>query len=393
MNCEIRTLKRSFLRVLLALATMIPAILAAQSSPAKNSEVESRLALYEAEFSASYETVVGRTFKEQVRQLDLRYLQALDRALENATQGGLLEDALAFRAEKMRIAETTGVPGTDREDEPASLKRLRGTYRIELKKLAAERDLSAVPLTKEYDGRLEAYQTLLTTEGKLDDALRVKAARAKLAGTAPGTIPAAATPFVADGVTGWVVVFDGTDLRNWKPRESLRNFRVADGVLSAMMVSEKADYLYFRGTDEIPEILRNFELKATVQADPEANSGFYFHLGGEYGERGIHPIDGLEISLANSAKPLRFPTGTIYHFTPKSPPTLDQSQWFEVHFKVLDRGISVLLNGQPYLDHLAAVAPGPGEHGILTEGGKLAIQANSKDGAYRFKSIAIRLLE
>jgi len=356
-------------------------------------EVDRRIALFEAELGVAYEQGVNKAFREKVRDLDLKYFQALDRALEAATKAARLEEALAIREEKIRFSEASGVPESSASD-PAALTQLRGTYHAQLTKLEAERDLAATPILAEHDAKLDAYQTLLTTEGKLDEALKVKQAR----GSAPArlSLPATAAPTAAPAggsEGGWHVVFGGDDLGPWKPRKSSRNFPVTDGILAAKKAADEPDYLFFKGTVAVPEILRNFELKATVKADPEANSGFYFHLDKGGAGQGAHPTSGLEVSLHSGTKPAKYPTGAIYGVTETKPASVNQAEWFELHFKVVDRVVTIFIDGKLYLEHLAPLASEPGAEGILEEGGRIAIQANSKDGGYYFQEISIKPLD
>jgi hypothetical protein len=352
--------------------------------------VDRQIELYEAELAVAYAEGVEKAFQAKVRDLDLKYFQAVDRALEAATRAAQLEEALAIREEKKRFEEQSGVPAGDAPGDPTALVQLRATYRTQIQKLEAERDLAAAPLFTAHDAKLEAYQTLLTTEGKLDDALKVKAARAEVAKRLAKA--AAGSPSGRTAEEGWQVIFDGGSLDLWKPQGSSRNFQIEEGILVVKRSTEEADFLFLKGNESVPETLRNFELKATVKADAEANSGFYFHINGRAVGRGGHPASGVEVSLHSGAKPTKFPTGSIYDVTPMEPSSLNQSDWFEIHFKVVDRVVTVLLNGQPYLEHLVPAAAGPDMKGIQVEGGRLAIQANSKDGAYHFQKISIKPL-
>lgn len=380
--------------LLLFVCTLLAPLDAPAQAPVA-AEVDRRLALIDAELAMAFEDGVNKAFNEHVRSLDVKYFRAIERVLESATKAGKLEDALAIREEKDRFSEASGVPERDAATDPAELTQLRATYRTQLGKLEADRRLAAAPLLAEHDAKLEAYQTLLTTEGKLDEALKVKNARenvtAKLSLSSATASPG--TPATASGESekGWNVVFDGNDLKLWKPRSSSRNFQITDRAFAARIVTDSPDYLFFKGSGDVPQILKNFELKATIKADPEANSGFYFHLDGDDIEK--HPASGIEVSLHKGAKPMKYPTGSIYNVTEMAPSSVNQAEWFELHFKVVDQNITVWINGEVYLEHVASLSSGPGTKGILSDGGKLAIQANSKDGAYYFQNISIKPLD
>lgn len=349
-------------------------------------EVDRQLAVLDAELAADYEETIGASYKARVQDLDLKFSLALKRALEAATQSGQLDEALAIREEKKKFDEESFVPASDAPGDPPALIQLRATYRTQLQKFSDERDLAAVPIRAAHDAKLETYQTQLTREGRLDDALKVKAVREKLATT---PVPAGATPSADEG---WQLIFDGRTLDLWKPEGSSRNFAVENGTMFAKRITEEPGYLYFKGSPTVPEILKNFEMRAKVRAEGDANSGIYFHLNGREKGRGGHPNSGVEVSLHSSNRPYKFPTGSLFDLTEVTPSTINQSEWFEIHFKVVDRVVNVWLNGQPFVEHLVPAASGADQKGIQSEGGKIAIQANSKEGGYYFEKIEIKPL-
>ena len=374
-------------------------------SQGDGSPVDSRIALFETEFLSEYEQLVERIFKANERELDLKYYQALDRVLDNAVKAARLEEAIAIREEKKRIDEATGVPAVDEPTDPAVLKQVRATYRIEHQKLEAERDLSTRPVVANHDSRLETYQTLLTTEGKLDDALKVKEARGNAAavlqnrGASKGASPSlpsttAPTPLgVADQGEGWHEIFNGIDLTSWKPHRTQRSFQIADGVLSARKESKDPDRLYFEGDVAVPELLKNFEMKMTIKADAESNSGIYFHTIGRTDDEKGNPETGLEISLMKGKGVIQYPTGSIHGQGPRRPSQVNQADWFDLRFRVEGQKVTVWINDKFYYEQVAPLAGSSKTRGIQPEGGRIAVQAMSTEGAFHFKSIAVKVLK
>lgn len=381
--------------ILLALVAFISPPASTQDSTA--TDVDRLIDQIESEFAARFDQSVNRPFNEKLVELDLNYFQALDRALDSAANAARLEEALALREEKERFTRETNVPESDETGILPPLAQLRNTYRAERQKLEAIRDQISAPLLAGHDAKLEAHQTLLTREGKLEEALKVKNARemaaAKVAAPSANDPSIASLKTTSEVTSAWHEIFDGADLKNWKPTESSRNFRLVDGILAARRETDEPDHLIFQGTDKVPAVLRNFELKATIKADPVANSGIYFHIDERITGRGGFPDDGIEVSLFNGPDPARYryPTGTLHSAATEAPAKIDQTQWFELHFKVQDRTVTVTLNGKPYLEHLAVIATKESPKGISEEGGRLAIQANSKEGAFYFQNIAVKV--
>ncbi len=395
----------SRLSQILSVCLLFPAIMPLHAQEG-GSLVGSRISLFEAEFLSEYEQGVERVFKANERELDLKYYQALDRILDQAVKTAKLDEAIAIREEKKRIDEATGVPTTDGPTDPAPLKQVRATYRIERQKLEAARELATGPVLANHDSRLEGYQTLLTTEGKLDDALKVKQARANaaavlqahkgikveppMAKAAPA--PAAAAPPVTDD--GWHEIFNGVDLTSWKPMRTPRSFPVKDGILSARRESRDADYLFFDGDLVVPKQLKNFEMLLTLKGDAEVNSGIWFHLVGRAENRRGFLETGLEINLAKG-RFVKYPTGSLYVAggQGRREPPVNQADWFDLRFRVKGQKVTVWINDRLYYEQTAPLAGSSKTRGLQPDGGRLAIQANSEEGAFHFKRIAIKVLE
>lgn len=167
-------------------APPIPIVAAATPAPATDA-VSLKLADLESKFQTAFDRDAGAAYKTQLATLNTGYTAALDRALAAASKAGNLEGALALREEKQRIAEGKALPPEDLDTLTESLKKLRGTWRSSEAGYAKQRDAKAAPLFDAYDKALEAFQTELTKQNKIDDALRVKTARDALVPRRGGT--------------------------------------------------------------------------------------------------------------------------------------------------------------------------------------------------------------
>ena len=139
-----------------------------------------RLAQIAAQFQTAYDRDIVPPHRVAVGDLDTKYFAAVKRALEGATKRGVLEEAVKLREEAQRVTDKQPLPFADLDTLPDSLKTLRGTYRAALAKLELDRDAKAKPYYTRYDQLLAAYQTELTQQKRLDDALKVKARRDEL---------------------------------------------------------------------------------------------------------------------------------------------------------------------------------------------------------------------
>ena len=75
----------------------------------------------ENQFRAAYELYVGKQYQDEVAALDAKYLGALERAMQSATQAGKLEETLVFQDEIQRINDKGLLPEKDEGVAPALL--------------------------------------------------------------------------------------------------------------------------------------------------------------------------------------------------------------------------------------------------------------------------------
>jgi len=127
----------------------------------------------ENQFRAAYELGVGTKHAAAVSDLDGKYAGALERAMQESTKAGKLEEALALKQELERVTGKQPLPEAD-EGADAAVAKFRGIYRGQLGKLSADRDQAAAPILEKFGAALAAHQGELAKEGKLEDALAVK---------------------------------------------------------------------------------------------------------------------------------------------------------------------------------------------------------------------------
>ncbi len=162
-------------------ASATPAPPAAPPTAQPADAVSLKLADLEAKFQTAFDREAGATYKAQLATLNSGYTAALDRALASSAKAGVLKEVLALREEKQRIAEGKALPPEDLDTLPDALKKLRATWRSSESGFARVRDTKGLPLFDTYDKALESFQTELTKQNKIEDALRVKTAREDLA--------------------------------------------------------------------------------------------------------------------------------------------------------------------------------------------------------------------
>ncbi len=161
-----------------------------------------QLSKLEAGFRSRYESDAQRPYLAALAVLNQSYVNTgIARARAAAQAKGSLDEVTALDAEKTAVTSGAGVPATDSETTPASLKILRDTYRTELAKITSERTAKTAPLLDIHVKALDAYVVELTKAGRLEEAKQVStlrgsvsASRAALSTPPPTPTPGGAPP-------------------------------------------------------------------------------------------------------------------------------------------------------------------------------------------------------
>src|SRR5436305_4909594 len=92
---------------------------------------------------------------------------------------------------------------------------------------------------------------------------------------------------------GWISLFDGKSMSDWKVGDNASTFRVDSGMI---IVNGLTAHLFYNGNVKNHNF-KNFEFKADVMTMPGSNSGIYFHT---QFQQGGWPAKGYEVQVNNS---------------------------------------------------------------------------------------------
>jgi len=190
----------------------------------------------------------------------------------------------------------------------------------------------------------------------------------------------------------WTELFNGKDLSGWTANQHPESFKVENGLL---VVNGPIGHLFYTG-DIKKGVFRNFEIKALVKSEPNSNSGIVFHTK----EQPYGPLlRGYEIQIDNSyERPGDFrelkKTGSIYGIRNVYYNTVNDNEWFELSFRVVENRCEVFVNGSKVTDYIQPDNPYRPKNDKLKvfSFGKIALQSHDEGSKVYFKSIQIRPL-
>ena len=194
----------------------------------------------------------------------------------------------------------------------------------------------------------------------------------------------------------WKLLFNGKDLTGWRANNDPGSFTVADGVLRIQAAGKTSAHLFYVGgrADGV-EKFKNFELEATVRADPDSNGGIFVHTDMTTRDAQKHLAKGYEVQLNSSAKEKR-KTGSLYAVADLDKSPVDETKWFTVRVVVRGKRITIALDGKEVVDYTEpADVVRPKERAgrrFSPEGGAIALQAHDAGSVWYFKDIRVKRL-
>lgn len=186
---------------------------------------------------------------------------------------------------------------------------------------------------------------------------------------------------------GWVSLFDGKSIADWKAGDNAESFSVDSG---RIVVHGKTSHLFYNGPVQ-QHNFKNFEFKAQVMTMPGANSGIYFHT--EY-QQGGWPKKGYEVQVNNSHTDWKR-TGSLYNVVDVREILVKDREWYTEYIKVEGKRVIIKVNGKTVVDYTEPenVERGKGQEERLISNGTFALQAHDPNSIVYYKDIQVKILK
>ena len=192
---------------------------------------------------------------------------------------------------------------------------------------------------------------------------------------------------VVPSTDGWISLYNGKDLRDWKISEHDESFKVEDGILVAQ--GERA-HLFYNGA-ALGEGFDHFELEAEVRTSPGANSGIFFHT--SFQESGW-PEQGFEVQVNQSHKGggdyYEFKkSGSLYGTRNTYFANVKDGEWYKTTMIVNGDRVRIYINDVLTVDYYQFYDD---ENSKKLSRGTFAIQCHDPASRVEFKSIKVKRL-
>jgi Domain of Unknown Function (DUF1080) len=195
------------------------------------------------------------------------------------------------------------------------------------------------------------------------------------------------TAFVTgENKNGWVSLFDGKTLTNWKVGDNPSAFSIENGAIAA---HGETAHLFYNGPVHKHQF-KNFEFKATVMTTSGSNSGIYFHTAFQ---QGGWPEKGYEVQVNNSHTDWRR-TGSLYGIEDVKEVYVKDNEWYTEYIKVEGKRVIIKINDKTVVDYTEPenVQREEGNTLRVISGGTFALQAHDPNSKVYFKNLMVKVL-
>ncbi|MGZ8538729.1 MAG: 3-keto-disaccharide hydrolase [Flavisolibacter sp.] len=185
---------------------------------------------------------------------------------------------------------------------------------------------------------------------------------------------------------GWISLFDGKTLNNWKAAENPSTFRVDSGMI---IVHGPRAHLFYDGP-VLDHNFKNFEFKASVMTTAGSNSGIFIHTA--YQDKDW-PSKGYEVQVNNSQSDWRR-TGSLYGVDDVKEVYVKDNEWYTEHIIVQGKKITIKINDRTVVEYIE-----PDNIDKLADrktkrlsSGTFALQGHDPDSKVYYKDIMVKPL-
>ncbi len=185
---------------------------------------------------------------------------------------------------------------------------------------------------------------------------------------------------------GWISLFDGKSLTNWKVSENPSTFKVENG---AITVHGPRAHLFYDGPVEAHNF-KNFEFKVQVMTTPGSNSGIFIHTA--FQEKGW-PSKGYEVQVNNSQSDWRR-TGSLYAVQDVKEVYVKDNEWYTEYIRVEGKKVTIKINDITVVEYTEpeGIEKEPGRAEKRLSSGTFALQGHDPDSKVFFKDVLVRPL-
>jgi len=191
----------------------------------------------------------------------------------------------------------------------------------------------------------------------------------------------------ASAQDGWISLFNGKDLTDWKIGGDPSTFQIKDG---AMFTKGPVAHAFYDGPVNVHDF-KNFELMVDVMAAQNSNGGIYFHT--EF-QPGAFPRKGFEVQVNNTYNTDPIKTGSLYHVQDVGTSDIKDNQWYTTHILVQDNTVTVNINGKQVVKWTQTPDWNGGREGPgrVIGRGTIALQGHDPNSTVYYKNIRIKPL-
>jgi hypothetical protein len=185
---------------------------------------------------------------------------------------------------------------------------------------------------------------------------------------------------------GWISLFDGKTLTDWKVGDNAATFTVDSGRIVA---HGNVAHLFYDGKAG-DHNFKNFHFKAEVMTTPGSNSGIYFHTAFQQGD---WPSKGYEVQVNNSHTDWRR-TGSLYAVQDVKEVLVKDNEWFTEEIIVQGKKVTIMVNGKVVVEYTEpdSAQRSADMGGRVLSSGTFALQGHDPNSKVYYKNIKVKIL-